>query len=281
MSKSNTDIRLVLAAALLCFAACGKKDDGATTPALSAPGAIGIATAQAEVKASSGPIELSLLLHKTQVQSGDYLWQQIRIRNVGETKILVSDRIFIDPRELRKQSDSGYGIHIEIHGPNGKPLKVTYQTSADRNSDIAKEVSGLLEVEGPKEQAMVDGWEKQGLSPREIRIRLIDFNTKKQREHELQRLDAGIELLPGQSAETKSAFYYSIQDKIHKRPMPRPIGDFAQLDFFVLNEPGEYKVRAIYDRAPTPDLNKMRGKLPIYPEEVLVRTPWISIKVLP
>ena len=129
---------------------------------------------------------------------------------------------------------------------------------------------------------MLDGWKKQGLSLREINTKLLDLNIKK-RDEAAARIplrDPAISLLPGRSAGTKYAFVHSIQDKIHNRPRPRPIGDFARVDFFVLEVPGKYKIRAVYDRAPTPELNRMRGKLPIYPEEVLVRTPWINVTVM-
>lgn len=282
MIKTRTGNWTLLAAALLLSAACGKKDDGAPPQlGMPAPGAAEKVAAQAEVKASSGPIELSLLLHKTEIKAGESLWQQIRIRNIGDKEIIVADRVFHEPRELRLQSRAGAGIYIEALGPDGKPLKVEFQESAEWGADIGYGVSGLLEVDGPEEQAMLDAWKKQGLSLREINEKLMEFNTKKQRAAEIHQPRPVIKLSPEQSAETKSAFFYSLRDKFHKRPIPRPIGDFAQLDFFVLENPGEYKVRAIYDRAPTPELNKMRGKLPISPWEVLVRTPWIKVTVAP
>ncbi len=281
MIKPRTVNRAILAAALLCFAACGKKEESALTPVLSAPNAVEKISAQAGVKASSGPVELTFLLHKTQIKAGDYLWQQIRIRNVGDINILASDPVFNEPRELRKQSRSNYGIYLEALGPDGKPLKVEFQDPAEQGRDIGYGVSGFLEVEGREEQAMLDGWKKLGLSEREIGYKLIDFNRKKQRAAEKTKQWPGIELFPRQSAETKSAFYYSMQDKIRNRLRPSPIGEFSQLDFYIFEKPGEYKIRAIYDRAPTPELNRMRGKLPIYPEEVLIRTPWIKVTVTP
>lgn len=273
----------LLAVALLCFSACGKKSEDAPTPVLSAPGAVEKIAAQAEVKASSGSIELTLLLHRTRIKAGESLWQQIRIRNVGAREIHVPSHIFNDPRELRGQSASGYGIYLEALGPDGKPLEVKYHTSAYQDSHISEETSGLLEVEGPKERAMLDRWKKQGLSEREIGMKLIDFNTRKRRAAEIHQNDPIIKLGPGQSAETKSAFFYSIQDKIHNRPMPRPIGDFEQVDFFELKKPGEYKIRAVYDFRPTKksaELSRQLG-LPAYAEEVQLRTPWIPIAVLP
>jgi hypothetical protein len=276
--KTRRAIRTAMAAALLCFAACGKKEEGTSTPILAPPNAVENVPAQAEVKASSGPIELSFLLHKTQIKAGEYLWQQIRIRNVGDKKILIGDFVFYDPRELRKQTDSSYFIYLEAVGPDGKPLRVEFQQPAEQGRDIAEEVSGLLEVEGPQEKAMRDSWKKQGLSEREIGSKLIDFNMKKQRSAPRTDQWSGIELLPGQSVETKSAFFYSLHDKIKKKPVPRTIGDYAQLDFFLFEKPGDYKLRAVYNHAPSPGAKK---RITISPEDVLVRTPWIQVTVTP
>lgn len=283
MIKTRAGNWTVLAAMLLCVSACGKKDDATPAPVLPVPQAVEKITPAAEVKASSGPIELSLLVRETQIRAGDYIWEQIRIRNIGDKEIIVSDPIFFKPRELLKQSNSRYGIYLEAIGPNGKPVKVQYPTPARQGNDLVMDrVSGFLEVKGPEEKAMVDGWKKQGLSLREINSKLLDFNIKKHDEAAARndRSDPLVALLPGQSAETKYAFFQSVRDKIYNRPIPRPAGEYARVDFFALDTPGEYKIRAVYDRAPTPELNRLRGKLPIYPEEVLVRTPWIKVTVM-
>lgn len=271
---------MFLTAAGLCFAACGKKkDSGPPQPVLTAPDKTDAASAQAEVKASSGPIELSLLLHKTQIKAGDSLWEQIRIRNVGAKKINIVDQVFFDDRALRNQSNIGYGIYLEARDPEDKPLKVWFYGPAKRAFDIDERPSGLLEVEGPQERAMLDGWKKQGLSAYEIDLKLIDFNTKKQRaaEHEQER--PFVKLMPGQSAETKSAFSYNEMDMLRNRPRPHAIGEFTRVDFFEFKKPGTYKVRAVYNNL-AGELSRKVG-LPIYPEEVLVRTPWIPVTVFP
>jgi len=126
----------LLSAMLLCFAACGKKDDAPPTPLLSAPQAMEKIAAAAEVKASSGPIELSLLVRETQIKAGDSIWEQIRIRNVGNEEIFVSDPIFFNPRELVTQSYSRYGIYLEAIGPDGKALKTERQTPANQGNDL-------------------------------------------------------------------------------------------------------------------------------------------------
>lgn len=278
MIKTKTANWTAIAAALLFFAACGKKEESAPTPVLSSPNAVEKVPAQAEVKASSGPVELSFLLHKTQIKAGDYLWQQIRIRNIGEKMFVVADQVFHDPWSLRKHSSSGYGIYIEAIGPDGKRMKVEYSRNKQA-PPMDEEVSGLLEVDGPEEQAMLDGWKKQGLGPEAINRKLLDYNMNKRSAAEIRRRWPVIKLLPGQSAETKSAFFYSIRDEINEKPVPQAIGDFAQIDFFYFDKPGKYKIRAVYDYLPRELTRKY--KTLISPDDVLVRTPWVPVTVLP
>lgn len=278
MIKSKTGNWPLLAFALLSLSACGKKNDGAPTPVLSAPGEAEKVPAQAEVRASSGPVELTLLLHNTEIKVGDYLWQQIRLRNIGDAPMTVSDQVFHDPWELRKHSDSQYGIYLEALGPDGKPMKIVF----DRERSATprdEEVSGLLEVEGPQEQAMLERWKTQGLSPEEINRNLLDFNLKKRRGASAKGRWPVVILSPGQSAETKSAFFYSLRDEINGKPTPVPVGEFGQINFFHFLSSGEYKIRAVYDYQPG-DFART-NKLPASPDDVLVRTPWIPIRVLP
>lgn len=279
MIRTRTRNWLGLAAALFCFAACGKMEDG-ISPQLSmpAPGAAEKVAAQAEVKGSSGPVELAFRLHKTQIKAGDYLWQQILIRNIGEKMFVVADQVFHDPRSLRKHSDSGYGIYVEAIGPDGRRMKVEYSMNRPA-PPMDEEVSGLQEVDGPKEQAMLDGWKKQGLGPEEVNRKLLDYNMNKRSSAAIRRRWPVIKLLPGQSAETKSAFFYSIRDEINEKPVPQPIGDFAQIDFFYFDKPGNYRIRAVYDHLPR-KLTRKYGSLES-PSDVLVRTPWVPVTVLP
>lgn len=280
MNKSRSGHWTLLAAALFCLAACEKSPSPVPTPDLAPPGLPEKVAAQAEVKASSGPVELTLRLYKTEIKLGESLWEQIRIRNVGDSDMIVSDPVFFDPWQLRKGIRAGYGIYIEVLGPDGKPLPRDPHPNWG-SSDVSDKPSGLLEVHGEEERAMLDGWKKRGLSLEQINRKLVDFNLKKARDADASRELPRIKLQPGESAETKSWFVYSEWDQFKKRPKPTPVGDFAELEFFDLDKPGEYKVRAVYDWAPTKWLIEARGKIPVEPDEVLVRTPWVRITVLP
>lgn len=286
MKKENW--ALILAAAL---AACGKNEPPAAPPELAAPGRAFSpagtgspepAVAEAEVKASSGPVELTLRLHRTRIKLGESLWHQLRIRNAGDKEMLVTDQIFHDPWELLNNIWGGYGIFIEVIGPDGKPLEPPVRRDG-AGDGIEPMPSGLLEIEGPQEQAMVDGWEKQGLSSFEVKLKLIEYNTKKERGKKPYPSRPVIHLRPGEIAETKSWFHYSRYDeKIAKRPAPQPIGEFAELEFFDLDEPGKYKIRAVYNHGISEtDIKEYRKMGWSYDERVLFYTPWVRVTVNP
>ena len=182
MLKKRVGSLAFFAAMLFCAAACGKKDDAALAPVLSTPQAAEKNAPAAEVKASSGPIELSLFVRETEIKAGDSIWEQIHVRNIGNREIIVSDPIFFNEQALLKQSYSRFGIYLEALGPNGKSIRVDAATPANMGKDLMEGVSGFLEVDGPEERAMFEGWKKQGLSPREINAKLLDFNIKKREE---------------------------------------------------------------------------------------------------
>ena len=274
-----------IGALLLGLAACGKKEPSSVTPDLAAPEPVRPApekvAAQAEVKASSGPVELTLLLHKTEIKLGESLWHQLRIRNVGKKELLVTDPTFFDPWQLRRGIRGHFGIFIEVLGPDGKPMKSEPHPNWGPGLPPSDKPSGLLEVHGPQEQAMVDGWKKRGYSSQQISEKLVGFNMGKRIAAETEKETPKAVLQPGESIETKSWSFYSEWEQFKKRPAPQPVGDFAELEFYDLDKPGKYKVRAVYDLAPSRKLMKMRGRIPVAPEEVLVRTPWIQVRVLP
>ncbi len=278
---------LILAAAL---AACGKSDPPVAPPHLAAPdkafssaGGNSLVPPAAEVKASSGPVEFTLLLHKTRIKSDERFWFQLRVRNIGDRKILMTDQIFHDPDQLNDNFRMRYGIFIEATGPGWVALEEAFHPERGP-PPIQNGISGMLEIAGPKEQAMVDGWRKQGLSDYDVNLKLFEFNIKKERQARPKPDLPVIRLMPGEIAETKSSYYYSTYDRlIKKRPPPRPIGEFSRLELFDIEEPGKYKIRAVYNYFKTKkdeELDKKYG-IPRHSEDVLVRTPWVQVEVLP
>ena len=93
-----------------------------------------------EVSASSGPVELTFLLHKTTITVGESLWHQLRVRNIGKRELLVTDEVFHEPWQLRYHSPDrngigGFGIYIEAFGPDGVWARsFTWKTRSCRRS---------------------------------------------------------------------------------------------------------------------------------------------------
>lgn len=271
---------------LLLITACRERPSP-QSPSLSSPektSASGIsekeAVAEAEVKASSGPIELSLLLHSKNVRVDDSFWYKLRIRNRGTTVITLVDDAFTDPSRFHKQLDGRFGLYIEVLGPDGKalPVRIPRRPTDDYAYD-STHISGLLEADGPEEKALVEMWTKEGLDDSEIRRKLIAHNLKKQPREPIP----SVVLKPGETVETHSWFHHGIREEALKRPKTRPIGDFTELEFFHLEQPGRYRLRAVVDWHRTAEDTRKWKAAGLDPPAwwVVVRTPWIEANVRP
>lgn len=236
---------VVISVFSIAISACEKSEPSANPIPDLAPPKLEKSAPQAEVHASSGPVELSLLLHRTQIKLGSTLWHQIRVRNIGRTQLLVTDGIFHDPWQMAKNISGEYGIFIEVLGPDGKPLQMAFHP--DSGNDIDFGVSDLGQKKATRTTIRVNS------------------------------------LQSGESVETKSWFHYGDWAKlVAKRPRPTPIAEYAELEFFDLNKPGHYKVRAIYNKQlGEKDLKSYRELGLTLNGHVLIRTPWISVEVVP
>ncbi len=276
---------------LAALAACGKNEAPSNAPELAPPeraftsaatGGEKEIPAEAEVKASSGPVELTLKIFKIRIKADERVWFRLRVRNVGDRKMLLSDQIFHDPEQLNRNFRIRWGIFIEALGPDGTPLEEALHR--EEAEPVRDRVSGMLNIAGPVEQAMVDGWRKQGLTEYEVNEKLVHFNLKKERE-EASGMDRPVfNLKPGEAAETKSSFFYSTYDRlIKKRPPPKPIGGFSQLELFDFEGPGKYKIRAVYNYVRSGRNEAIAKKIGLGPsaEDVLVHTQWVQFEVLP
>lgn len=272
---------------LLLAAACKKAPSSESTslPAPETTSAAGIAgtdaVADAIVTASSGPVELSLLLHSKKVRVGDSFWYKLRIRNRGTRAITLVESALTDPFRFYKQLDGRFGLYLEVLGPDGKALPVRVPSlEADDYGTDSTQVSGLLEAESPEEKALVAKWKDEGLDDSAVRRKLLEHNLKK---IPSARTPAVV-LQPGEVVETHSWFHHGIRERTLKRPRTRPIGDFSELEFFHLERPGPHKLRAIYDWRRTPQevaaWTKTTGRSA--PSTwILVKTPWIEASVTP
>lgn len=209
---------------------------------------------ETEASASKGPIELSLFLHKERIKVGDHFWHQIRIRNIGEREILISDRVFRDSARIDDNFYNKFGIYIEGFGPNG----VALGKEGGRGCGL--------------DWSSGDWWPKTALN--DI---LVFFELKKNRYDLEQERDSGFWLQPGEKLDTKSSFDYSNRERAKQRPPPQPRGEFSRLEIFDIEKPGLYKFRAVFDQ----DWSRRYGlrNREIGPARhstnIRVRTPWI------
>lgn len=259
-------------AILLIGVACKKPAAPPATPEVPPPSVI---AAEADVKSSSGSVELTLLLHKTHIKAGDSLWYQLRLRNIGPDPLIIVDRVFRSGWNLRENTNARLGIFLEVQNAEGKPLKPAARS--DMGDHLVRESSGMLEAVSAEAKAAVARWKKEGLSEDEIRSNLVQLNAN--RAYTDSDEPFRVELQPGGVIETKSWFFYHDSERIMHRPRPKPIGDFAELDVFDFDTPGRYRIRAVYDLAPGAYTKKLRGSEKAYADEVSFKSQWIDIEV--
>ena len=223
------------------------------------------------------------------VKVGEPLWIKIRITNVGKKMFTVGDDFFQGSKDfgeiLEKNVNAGVAVYVELTGPDGKKIKWSsapffdgycLNGFLDKSEPPLNETSsgypGLLErlsdwkKSGHKIHDLVDVWYGKRPPPPQ----------KKQEDADLFRLK------PSQSFTTHSWIYRPICNGERPR-MPKPIGDYAELEPLHMDKPGEYRLKAIYDMLPTTleiAYNKQHGGH-LSEEEIRVETPPIKITVRP
>jgi hypothetical protein len=201
----------------------------------------------AEVRASSGPIQLTLSLLRTKLAKAvtrkeDPLWFQVTVKNRGHDILMIPDKIFWNPGS---EWAGSRGVFLDIRGPDGKPQEKNtfdrdYDPSGNNNSSDGR---GLTEAqpEGPQ------------------------LKTPEPRAY----------VFPGGAMSTPARSY--------SNNFSRAPGQFTmpyELKFWT---PGRYRIRAVYDRNPAH--SALTGDLAKYNTidygDVEARTPWIEFEVLP
>lgn len=238
--------------------------------------------AQAQASGTTAPIKLTFSVYKSSIAVGERLWFRVRITNVGKKAVLVHDDIFTDPWKLRDQILGRFGVFLEVLDPRGRPLEF-FSPMVDRHPPPQPSgevpVSGLLEIHGPEEGALVDKWKSEGLKSDEIDRRLMKHNMAKFDAEKLAARPRPRPLQPGEFLETKSWFHHRRMDR---SPPPEPIGDFARLEFFKFDKPGTYRIRAVFDHRLSESNRSWLKKRNIPPGlDMMTRTSWIAISVKP
>ena len=257
-------------------------------------------TADKEVSASSGPVQLAFRIYKTRFKAGESLWYQLQVTNRGKKMFRVSDEVFDIPFMLR--SGTGVrGVFLIVTDAKGRAISPRPFPSIHRSLPTEP----YVDVEGdPKLKAMIQHWKKEGLSDQEVFLRSVEY-TKANRSAENRRNAFVVELKPGESIVTPPWAYdrrtWIYDEPWKNKPAAEPIGKFAELEMFSFDKPGTYRIKAVYDsrygirdEAELQDLKRRAKKSAALREilaekltwkpafyEVRAETRWIEVTVTP
>jgi hypothetical protein len=212
--------------------------------------------AEIEVKASSGPIELSLGLYKTKID-GFFPRFRVCLKNRGNKKIRVLTEPFTDPFVIQeKGGNNNTGTYLEVLNLAGEtpPLR--------RRSDDGFIPSAVFTE---KDQTEIDELEKRGVRGEELSIRVTKLISRNHPTNSEGPPSFWME--PGASTATTAWASRELVEGNVGNPEFKIIGDFAQLSLYDLR-PGKYRVRAVYDEFEEPKYFK---KNHITPEDWFVR----------
>ena len=239
---------------------------------------------QATVKASKGPVQITLRLHKTTVKMGKSLWYKLELKNVGKKKMIIQDRIFKDPWAMHENCRIHRGIYLEIIYPDGKPVELTWGAGLQTYDYEAKEYT---KEEKDEIEALIAKWKKSGMTEQQQHIALLDWSSDwnfKKRQDEVTDPDRQSCLKPGASTTTFAWAYRDTSEYASHEREQAQVGDYTQLFSYEFYRPGTYRVRAVYNNS----LSKANRKeltekyhLKIDAWLVKVKTPFIEIEVLP
>ncbi|MFI5345428.1 MAG: hypothetical protein ACHQ51_03535 [Elusimicrobiota bacterium] len=263
---------------VLLFSSCRKKEQPQPTPDLSIPtqtrqmGTEKDLKPDAEVVASSGPVQLTFRLYKTKVRYGESLWYQIELKNIGNSKIQVRDEIFPFPGRMDdKIAFNRTGIYLDLLNSKGKiPM---LRPTPDRLPGDPPNGGALTDIQ----HAQIEAWQKAGMSYEQIMFKVSDELSARPTIEEPPMPSFWLE--PSASTTTTAWARQDPLDKFDGKPRPKPIGRYSELSQFSLPE-GRYRIRAIYDKAIS---NKLLAKYHLKTNEwsVLVKTPIVEFEVLP
>jgi hypothetical protein len=281
--------------AALASSACRKKEEPANPIQLSAPVAAGNSSNPqstinpgGEAAASNGPIQLTLRLQKKVIKAkrpplDTPILAQIELKNIGNNKILIQDEMFYRPGPIRDASESyRSGIFVEILDSHDRPVKLSRlwtDVVEDENTGVSASTPEQA-AEAKKKAALVAGWRKQGFTFTEIRDRLLDYERSHPGRDDAQKWehrynDPHAHLLPGQSTTTVAWAHLPLVGA----QQGGSIGQFTELNSYDL-EQGQYRIRAVYNYAPTERLKRMKNIFPPGETDVRVETPYIQFEVV-
>ena len=299
MTRSIRQMAVAALFLIIVAGACKKKEQPAAPvlappeqafPHAMQPGAE--APAEAEVKASSGPIELTFRLYKKKMvlSKDEDPWAQVILRNVSDKKISITDDVFNYPGFLFINHKPG--VFIDLVGPDNERLKGCYRIGINEETEETEEPPPPGWTESPQDSKDPEGykkrlaeatkkyhaqvwgqeaemrkWRHSGLSIEEQGKKLMAYNKEHGIIVEVSARNS-FRLAPGESTTTAPW-----ADLGHK-----PVAPFAELSISHCLKSGKYRLRAVYDL----QLDQWAKDHHIsHAEFVLVNTPWVEFEVLP
>lgn len=133
-----------------------------------------------------------------------------------------------------------------------------------------------------KRLALIESWQKAGLSPLQISINLSNYLNGESQKAEADVVPPTIWLEQGASTATAPWAYQSSVDIRMGKPAPSPAGDFAEFRLYgYMLAPGRYRARLVYDMAVSKELQDRFHLPPPDPWCVRVETPSIDFEISP
>lgn len=246
------------------------------------------AKAAAEVKASKGPVQITLSFDKTKVKTRKSLWYKLGLKNIGKKKIRIDDSIFKDPWAMNKNSTLKRGIYLEVVDAKGKPLTVRpggdephYDWEPKRN-----ELLPYTKEEQKEIATLRADWGKRGLTPRQQSLALNDWNNRNNTRKNMAELADPAKqywLEPGTSTSTFAWMDRGPGDYAGRDQDDEALRrGYTQLWSYRFLNAGKYRVRAVYNLAQkesNEDFIKRYG-VALDPWWVEFKTPFIEFEVV-
>lgn len=223
----------------------------------------------------TGPVGLELTLLKTKLKVGERLFVKTVLKNFSKDQMLVTDWIYRGADNLgdewSKQLNSESGSAIEIQDSRGRRVKPRFFDVGVRyNDNPFEQTTGTLNAE---ELKLLKDWEAAGLTPQQAADRL----TEKLRLNAEKRYDAKHPVVKLKQGESVTSLSWCAEREPERSPLAVtcPGYGFVELPFFRFDQPGRYRIRAVYNHSAPKDLQQWAT-----PWSVRVVTAWTTFEVL-